>query len=502
MAAIVLACWVVIPLALLELAFYALFRLYLVPTANKPVDPQPYRDFRPGEHHTLILRTIDRLVLNIKDVQARRETIRAFFLSWFIAEHKNPQAAATSETTSATSSISSIPTTSATEWRTSTATSSTEDHGASFRQSWTIEELGRVEMDLLFAWAEFGKRRSQLTIDETEDLEQTFVGLEDRFGLYFREGSTHKYTVKRQNLDDITATHRPLLVYLLVSCVRLCATVCLRWYGFRPRRSQSGLLGWVRLSQKGGTTTTTSNSLPPLLFFHGIAPTAIAVYLPLVLNGFVAADKRRPVILFENPSISWSIFSGLRNLNQEALLEGVQEILDDAVPNNIHISIAGHSFGTCPLTWLLHCPEMRDRIKQVILLDPVAILLTSPDVMNNFLYNHVNAKLNFISTEILVQHCLRRHFPCYNSDLWLDELPIEDAQVLVCLSEKDNVINFPNVKREVERHVSERDIDIVNWPESQHGSCLFQPQKWEDIRSWMMQKQEPFTGLSKDPVCD
>ena len=56
------------------------------------------------------------------------------------------------------------------------------------KHRWTIDELGRGDMEHLFAWAAFGKDVADLTVDELEDLEQTFVGCEDHFGLFFREG--------------------------------------------------------------------------------------------------------------------------------------------------------------------------------------------------------------------------------------------------------------------------------------------------------------------------
>jgi len=540
MAAIVLACWVCVPVALLELAFYAFFRVFLVPTANERVDePQPYRDYRRGEHHTLVLRILERVFLKAKgdsdDVQAGREAIRDFLLSWFV-EHGDDDHRTASPQSSADNAISdtgdgsmysdSTTTTLTTEremkfssadgavlvdhhiiyhrgathnsssyGRYSVEISAEGDDATCVQQPkscWTINELGKVDIDALFAWAEFGKDVNQLSDEEQKDMAQTFVGLKQRFGLYFCAGSTHKYRVKRQTLDDLTVTHRLLLVYFLVWCIRLYAIGRLLWAGFRPRRSHSGLLGWVRPSR--GST----KMLPPLVFFHGIAPAGIAMYLPLVFNGLLAADERRTVFLFENPAISWSIFSGWRNLRPEAVLGGVQEIMNPVVSKDTRICIAGHSFGTVPLTWLLYCPDMRDRIKQVILLDPISILLSSPDVMNNFLYRE-DSMINLISKELLVQHSLRRHFAWYNSDLFFEDMPTEDIQYLVCLSERDDIINFKEVKKEVERHSSERDIDVFVWP-GRHGTCLFQPQKWNEIRAWMQQKHASSTVKKFLPV--
>ena len=484
MVAMALACASLLYMTA-EVCFYCLFKWYLLPAANARVDVHPYRDYEVGERHCIILRCLTRLLRNAKGQgQRREEIIRDYLLSWF---HEQKAVVEVSRfllvngkrkhLTRSSSELSHV-------------TASTEDGSLSFsecseelatKQRWTIDELGRTDMERLFAWAAFGKDVRDLTSAELEDLEQTFVGCEERFGLYFREGSTHKYTAKRLNLEDITAVHRPLLLYVVVFWVRIIAGLWLIVSGFRPCYSQSGIKGWFRPARN-------ETSELPLLFFHGIAPGGLAFYLPMVLKGLCTDE--RAVFLFENPAISTDLVSGLRPSTESATLDGVQEILNRFMPEATDLAVVGHSFGTVPLTWLLHSPKLRHHIRQAVLLDPVTILLTTPDVMNSFLYStNTKSNVRLVASELLVQNYIRRHFPYYNSDLWFEDLPLDNCQVLVCLSENDDVIDAAKVRQESEKHLQRRDSGVILWDKGKHGDCVIQSKKWKEIKNWMVRHE-------------
>ena len=483
MAALFLACASLFYLTL-EGAFYCLFKCYLLPAASVRVDVHPYRNYEIGTRHRIILRCLTRLLHNAKG-QSREEVIRAYLLSWF---HENKAVIEVSRFLLAEGESKHRLTRSISEL--SPATVSTEDESfscsecseeVSAKNPWTIDELGRGDMEHLFAWAAFGKEVADLTEDELYDLEQTFVGCEDHFGLYFKEGSTHRYTAKRLNLEDIAAVHRPLLFYLVVFGVRVFAGIWLRVSGFRPCYSKSGLKAWFRPARN-------QTGQFPLLFFHGIAPGGLALYLPMVLKGLCTDD--RAVFLFENPAISSDLFSGLRPLTEKATLDGVREILNRLMPQARDLAVVGHSFGTVPLTWLLHCPTLRHHIRQAILLDPITILLTTPDVMNSFLYStEKKSNVRLVASELLVQNYLRRHFPYYNSDLWFEDIPAENCQVLVCLSENDDVIDAAKVCHESEKHLQRKDSGVIHWDKSKHGDCVMQSRKWQEIKTWMVRQE-------------
>ena len=231
-----------------------------------------------------------------------------------------------------------------------------------------------------------------------------------------------------------------------------------------------------------------SNRLP-LLFFHGIAPSGLTFYLPMVLAGI--GMHGRSCFLFENRPISCPL--GFRAFTEKETVAGVLEALDTHIDPHTNVSLVGHSFGSCPSTWLLHSP-LRDQIKKLALLDPVTILLSEPDVMNNFLYSHQvqfspnknSTKLETIlqsigrtkihllaSSKLFTEYYLRRHFSWSNSELWLDDIPF-GVQVTVCLAENDEIINAEKVKQEVKLHNehSQSQVNLIYWEGVGHTWCV------------------------------
>lgn len=231
----------------------------------------------------------------------------------------------------------------------------------------------------------------------------------------------------------------------------------------------------------------------PLLFFHGIAPGGLILYLPMIFFG-LATEPERPVFLFENRSISCSM--DFYPLSEEKTVDGIFELVNQALGESSSqepLSVVGHSFGSCPITWLLASPKMSSRIHQVVLLDPVAILLSEPDVMVNFLYAQEMDKIRMVaSSELFTEYYLRRHFAWYNSELWLQDLK-EQHKLLVCLSEQDEIINARKVRQELERHASEvpeqHQPKTLYWKEAGHGACISSLSKWRQIKGLMLQQE-------------
>jgi len=137
----------------------------------------------------------------------------------------------------------------------------------------------------------------------------------------------------------------------------------------------------------------------PLLFFHGIAPSGLVLYLPMLLFG-LATERERPVFLFENPSISFCI--DFYPLTEEHTVDGIVELVEGCLGQDDQpLSVVGHSFGSCPITWLLACPKISKRVQQVVLLGPVAIRLSEPDIMVNFLYAREWDKIRVVASSEL-----------------------------------------------------------------------------------------------------
>ena len=175
-------------------------------------------------------------------------------------------------------------------------------------------------------------------------------------------------------------------------------------------------------------------------------------------------------------------------------VNGIREILDNCLDGpNADLALVGHSFGSVPLTWLLRSSKMQDHIRQFVLLDPVVILLSKPDVMVNFVYKKGLNKIRMlVGSELFTEWYLRRHFFFYNSELWLDDIPAR-IQPIVALSEKDEVVNAYDVKDHVAMFSTNgsegNPVKVLFWKGAAHGGCLTSISKWRDIKSAMLQQE-------------
>lgn len=459
--------WLVAYLAV-EVVFCLVFWTLLVPIANRRTSPHAYRDY--GRHrHTLLLRILARMEQSNPAAKVRT-VMRDFLLQWF---EERPVVVASSRPQDVCPPVTSVSETSSLS---SNAEESTSDESSIEGDSerWTIPGLGREDVDEFFAWAFFGKEPADLETWEVEELDKCYREIEEHQGLVFAEGSPGIYKPRRLSLEDVSPLHRPLLVYIIVWLLRTAAGVILRLLGFQLLTAQSGLRGWYRPARP------TSQHYLPLLFFHGIAPGGLVFYLPMLLFGLVSDG--RAVYLFENPSISCVL--GYRALTEYETVEGVQELVHATIGDDCGLALAGHSFGSCQLTWLLHSP-LSSRIRQFVLMDPVTILLSEPDVMNNFLYSrHVNKIRMLASSELFTEYYLRRHFSWYNSELWLEDLPMS-TKLLVALSEHDEIIHSPKVKRALDWQ-ARPNTSVLYWKHVGHADCVTSPRKWREMKARML----------------
>jgi len=504
----------------IEFIFYIVFHLYMIPKANKLVPPASFRDYG-SERTKLMVRILRRIeatcALSNKDVPT---TIHTFLAEWFhiskTIDHDHrfkctdgtTQSVVMTNFSDISSSSSSVPSLtreifdddsdSTPSYRTPTSLSSHASSNDLTNTSDTASSicLYKEDMDDFFAWAFFGKLLSALLPWEMQELSKIFYLLQQEHKIHFPPRSkyvddrrTHSYLEARprcMTLEPVDTLHRPLLVYGIVALIKIGAGLLLRLLGYSRIESSTGLVGWFK---PGKTLPQASPSFLPLLFFHGIAPTGFVVYLPMILFG-IATEPDRPIFLFENRSISCSI--DFSPLTEDQTVQGVQEIVDQCLGSESIFSVMGHSFGSCPIAWLLKS-QLAHRIQQIALIDPVAILLSEPDVMVNFLYSKKINKIRMVaSSELFTEYYLRRHFAWYNSELWLDDLQAHH-KMTVCLSDQDEIVNSKKVKQELERYTSETPQEnkptTLYWNKVGHGACISSPRKWKQVKGILLQQE-------------
>jgi len=383
----------------------------------------------------------------------------------------------------------------------------------------TTPGIGREGLDDFFAWAFFGKDPNlNMTLKEVLEMEKFYDILSKKYGLQFPFSG--EWEARRLCYEPVIPTHRPFLFYFVVSVMKFFGNLYLKYVaGFTEYRTPSdGLIYWYRAAASG------SKKRPPLLFFHGVGPGGKTIYLPFCLYGI--GDVDRDMYLFENNSISCAI--GFHHaLSEDQTVRGVNEALQRHEGlSDEPLTLCGHSLGTCPITWLLSkkASPLRSRIGQIVLLDPVTINLSEPDVMVNFIYKrnetHHPPTTSLIryysdmviqclaSSELFIQHYIRRHFSWYNSELWLEDIlttTTDDQsssenqntiQILVGLSENDTIVCASKAKREVQywqqqqQRKNENNLQLKYYENVSHGHCCADPRYWKDIYATMMQQEK------------
>ena len=472
-----------------------------------------------------------------------QEVIRGFLLQWFehkprVESHsKSLDKATTTMHRQGSSSVNQLPHVLGTESSSlasslsdvssiqsddggSSSTATTTPHRAAL-VPWTIPGLKQYAVFEFFAWAFYVKEVADLNKVERQSVQGCLDSLRDLTGLVLEEDDEPCwYEPRRISLETVNSIHRPWMVYALVGASQSIARhVLLPWFGFRRvvahgRKSTHNndtccsppLVAWYR------PASSPRNKHKVCLFFHGIAPAGVLCYLPMIQA--LLGKRQQELVLVENPSVSCQ-FHALPNFDghsEQETVEGIQDILDQlGLATHRHkLTLMGHSFGSCPITWMLRRRHLVSaQLDHVVLLDPVTLLLSDPTVMTRFLYEHDGrdkAHIRFlVATELFTEYYLRRHFFWYNSELWLEDyvtcnntttLPkTEETNTsknpdrwTIVLSGKDEIVPAPVVQEHVSHLKDNCNFDncnLIYWPHSNHANCVMSPRRWHVMKQFL-----------------
>jgi hypothetical protein len=506
---------------LLEVAFYVYFHRVLIPRANVRTEPAPYLDHTiVAQRHLLLERILTRLEAQArKDRQPMAQVLTSFFLQWFREEGVTTETCFRSDgdvvTTSSSSSLKPhlcrLPTSSSTTDTSSISSAEEEDESSpvvlvteattadrvqggdeATTTLWRIPGLGRPQITEFLSWALFAKEVHDLMADERAELEYCLKILRQRTGVVFPDKLDSRLRSRRLSLEEVSPLHRPLAVYLGVEIMRCLggAVLVLAGFSYVTSPDHPSIPGWYRPGKGARNDDEKSPPLLPLVFFHGIAPAGLALYLPMVLS---LVSDGRPTLLVEQPSISGRL--GTFQVPREAeVMQAVEQMVASSIDKDVTVGQgpspllwAGHSFGSCPLTWMQRHDRLRQRTAGVLLLDPVTLLLSDPDVMLNFLYTRELSKIRLAAaSEIFTEYYLRRHFAWYNTEACLDEDDKAPYQITVALSGQDEIVNAPAVFKHLQDYPHVR---TIFWPQARHAHCVMQPPKWRQLQQAVWQQE-------------
>ncbi|CAB9496361.1 expressed unknown protein [Seminavis robusta] len=362
------------------------------------------------------------------------------------------------------------------------------DDNASIHAEYTVTVLRKDDVDDFMAWGFFGKFVSTLEEWEREEMENCYQVLEEMHGIRFQPGRSPHYKLKYLlSLEDCVAMHRPLIFYLQVFLVKWFAGLLFRLAGFSRHVAESGVICWY----KPAADDDYSKNLLPLCFFHGVGPGGHALYTLMVLLGLNRTG--RAIFLFENHSVTCSL--NFKALTDNEIVDGVREMIDRFCGPDRPISLMGHSFGSSALTWILHS-DLKPRIRQMVILEPVSLMLSESDVICTMAKPIFKAAI-----DLVLEHYIRRQYPWYNSELWLEDIP-DDVHVIIGLAGRDGLIPTPKITQEIEAFCAvnpkvAKNMDFIYWKNNLHGLCLVLPWCWKDINDAMLKQELAMMMQSK-----
>lgn len=303
-----------------------------------------------------------------------------------------------------------------------------------------------------------------------------------------KETNQYKKTLKHtdtgfHNMDCTTIRHKPLLFYAFIGAIE-CTSGLLyyRRYGFQ-RRYYNGISYWVRPGIKGKERKEGI----PVLFFHGICTgwTYYASFVQTVL------DKDQTVLLIDYKWVQMNWIS-LQGPDVQTYLKCVHEIVQQ-YNGETQVTVMGHSYGTFLAG--AYARMYPDTVKQLVLIDPIAISLIFPEATYNLLYKPVTSWHDvlleyFVRGDPSIHHCLNRHFTWYNSCLFLEDVP-PSIEVVLFIGEKDAMIPLAPIQELVQidnEHVSHATKDrtrIVVMPDIDHGQAIMEMDALKLMRNAM-----------------
>lgn len=230
----------------------------------------------------------------------------------------------------------------------------------------------------------------------------------------------------------------------------------------------------------------TSTTHLPILFIHGIG-IGLYPYVPFLSD--INSSKDLPsedgsggrigIIALEIHPVSFRLTHA--PLSPAVLCAEIASILNQH--GYSRVVLATHSYGSVIATHLLAQPETAPMIADMVLIDPVTILLHLPDVAYNFTRRVPQSASEhqlwyFASMDMGVAHSLARHFFWSENVLWKESL--EGRDVTVSLAGRDLIVNTEAVGRYLAE--GSEDADGERDDVSEEGGLLAQ-EGWKH-RPW------------------
>ncbi|KAI0997061.1 hypothetical protein K3495_g11127 [Podosphaera aphanis] len=328
-----------------------------------------------------------------------------------------------------------------------------------------LKDIKRENVKEFMLWAFFN--RDGPPGNDDDELEEYVQEIENYLGRPIEKGRG-KAVALRLTLDKVKMLHRSLLWYTCVGIVDCLTHIKMLYYGFHFYRLDHSRFFTIFpfrpmtlfCTKKSPAKNSaywlrphTSKTHLPIVFLHGIG---IGIY-PYIcflkeINPSVAHDSADPdnqigIIVIEIMSVSFRLTHATLS-NKEICSQIDQILLNHFSPEQKFVFVA-HSFGTSLVSLYLKTSSA-NRVKSIMLIDPIPIMLHLPTVAYNFTRRKpVRANEHqlyyFASMDCGVAHALGRHFFWNEIVLWKEDL--ERRNITVCLGSHDLIVDTDAVGR-------------------------------------------------------
>jgi pimeloyl-ACP methyl ester carboxylesterase len=208
----------------------------------------------------------------------------------------------------------------------------------------------------------------------------------------------------------------------------------------------------------------TSRTKLPIVFIHGIG-IGLYPYVDFLKElksasgvGGGGIDDQVGVIAIEIMPVSFRITH--QALDKEEICDEIQAIVGHHGFGK-YVLVA-HSYGTAAATYMLKSERTSNQIGQVVLIDPITILLHLPDVAYNFTRRKpVTANEHqlyyFASMDMGISHTLARQF--FWSDIILWKKDFRHRRMTFSLAQRDLIVNTEAVGQ----YLASSDCDTIDY---------------------------------------
>jgi pimeloyl-ACP methyl ester carboxylesterase len=404
-----------------------------------------------------------------------------------------------------------------------------------FIKGWALgaKTLSDVKKDNLYSflsWAFFCETYDQIKENKAslKQLNKIYSFLETSFPAEMAQiEDGYNPAVSHPNMcltQEFPILHRPLFLYAVLKFMDMCTEwVVMPYMGFKYGRMDSYTLQPVvdgtanRLlaehSGDGGSgepeqfhiqywlREKADSQESPAVYFHGITH-GWWNYLPAIDR----LTPNRSVILVSLDNIKMASLNTKANAPPPKIYANAVEAILQHHHITQQVTIVGHSFGSMTTSWFVkYFPE---RVKHVILVDPVALLLILPNVAVNFLYRNPQTCMEWLiylaaGREITIAHTMYRNFQWQDNILWLEDLPDHcSCTTLVC--GKDDILHGPSVHAYSEHYASQlaksgTTRNHIYYPDYAHGDLMWRGADLAGVEK-LIRLGTPFTSLSVAPA--